>query len=53
MENIIFKNIKYMKVIDNNTNEEIVVIDLLDKNEPIKIKKDFTICMKFTNNEIL
>lgn len=53
MENIIFKNIKYMKVIDNNTNEEIVVIDLLNENEPIKIKKDFTISMKFTNNEIL
>lgn len=47
----ILKGVEYIKVIDNKTGEEIVEFDFKDDIEPIKIKKDFSVCMKFTNTK--
>ena len=45
----ILKGVEYIKVIYNKTGEEIVLLNVEDNIEPIKIKKDFSVCMKFTN----
>lgn len=50
MEDIL-KGVEYIKVIDNKTGDEIVEFNFEDKIEPIKIKKDFSVCMKFTNTK--
>lgn len=47
----ILKGVEYIKVIDNTTGDEIVEFDFKDNIEPIKIKKDFSVCMKFTNTK--
>lgn len=47
----ILKGVKYIKVIDNKTGDEIVEFNFEDNIEPIKIKKDFSVCMKFTNTK--
>ena len=47
----ILKRVEYIKVIDNKTGDEIVEFDFKDNIEPIKIKKDFSVCMKFTNTK--
>lgn len=47
----ILKGVEYIKVIDNKTGDEIVEFDFEDNIEPIKIKKDFSVCMKFTNTK--
>lgn len=47
----ILKGVEYIKVIDNKTGEEIVLLNVEDNIEPIKIKKDFSVCMKFTNTK--
>ncbi|MBF1201155.1 MAG: hypothetical protein HXM14_02995 [Fusobacterium periodonticum] len=47
----ILKGVEYIKVIDNKTGDEIVEFDFKDNIEPIKIKKDFSVCMKFTNTK--
>jgi hypothetical protein len=47
----ILKGIEYIKVIDNKTGDEIVEFNFEDNIEPIKIKKDFSVCMKFTNTK--
>lgn len=47
----ILKGVEYIKVIDNKTGDEIVEFNFEDNIEPIKIKKDFSVCMKFTNNK--
>jgi len=47
----ILKGVEYIKVIDNKTGDEIVEFNFEDKIEPIKIKKDFSVCMKFTNTK--
>ena len=50
MEDIL-KGVEYIKVIDNKTGDEIVEFDFKDDIEPIKIKKDFSVCIKFTNTK--
>jgi len=47
----ILKGVEYIKVIDNKTGDEIVEFNFEDNIEPIKIKKDFSVCMKFTNTK--
>lgn len=47
----ILKGVEYIKVIYNKTGEEIVLLNVEDNIEPIKIKKDFSVCMKFTNTK--
>ena len=47
----ILKGVEYIKVIDNKMGDEIVEFNFEDKIEPIKIKKDFSVCMKFTNTK--
>jgi hypothetical protein len=47
----ILKGVEYIKVIDNITGDEIVEFNFEDNIEPIKIKKDFSVCMKFTNTK--
>lgn len=47
----ILKGVEYIKVIDNKTGDEIVEFNFKDNIEPIKIKKDFSVCMKFTNTK--
>ena len=50
MEDIL-KRVEYIKVIDKITGDEIVEFNFEDNIEPIKIKKDFSVCMKFTNTK--
>jgi len=50
MEDIL-KGVEYIKIIDNKTGDEIVEFNFEDNIEPIKIKKDFSVCMKFTNTK--
>ena len=45
MEDIL-KGVEYIKVIDNKTGDKIV-----EFNFEIKIKKDFSVSMKFTNTK--
>ena len=47
----ILKGVEYIKVIDNKTGDEIVEFNFEDNIEPIKIKKDISVCMKFTNTK--
>lgn len=47
----ILKGVEYIKVIYNKTGEEIVLLNVEDNIEPIKIKKDFSVCIKFTNTK--
>lgn len=47
----ILKGVECIKVIDNKTGDEIVEFNFEDNTEPIKIKKDFSVCMKFTNTK--
>lgn len=47
----ILKGVEYIKVIDNITGDEIVEFNFEDNIEPIKIKKDFSVCIKFTNTK--
>ena len=47
----ILKGFEYIKIIDNKTGDEIVEFNFEDNIEPIKIKKDFSVCMKFTNTK--
>lgn len=47
----ILKGVEYIKVIDNKTGDEIVEFNFEDNIEPIKIKKDFSVCIKFTNTK--
>ena len=47
----ILKGVEYIKVIDNKMGDEIVEFNFEDNIEPIKIKKDFSVCIKFTNTK--
>lgn len=47
----ILKGVEYIKVIDNKTGDELVEFNFENNIEPIKIKKDFSVCMKFTNTK--